>query len=172
MNPLKRLVFFGQYSVFCSPRPPKCCTVPKKPISLEQKLQRCCTVPKKPKHNKVWRALVFWDSTAFLLVLAQKHWFFWDSTAFLQSQASKVLYCPKKTNRFKAKRAKMLYCPKKTKKNKVWRAWAPPGPGGRQTLVFWFLCDSTAFLLGLASKHLFLGTVQRFCSFGPKALVQ
>ena len=78
----------------------------------------------------------FWTVQHFCRFWPNKHCFFWDSTAFLHSQAPKVLYCPKKTNLFKAKSAKMLYCPKKTKKTKVWRPWAPPGPGGLQTLVF------------------------------------
>ena len=50
---LKRLVFFGTVQRFCSPRPRKCCTVPKKPIFLRQKMQKCCTVPKKPKKPKL-----------------------------------------------------------------------------------------------------------------------
>ena len=185
---LKKIGFFGAVQRFCSLRPRKCCTVPKKPIFLGQKVQKCCTVPKETKKktkfgdlgllqglevSQLWFFWFFWDSTVFLLVLAQEGWFFLDSTAFLQSQASKMLYCPKKNyHLFKAKSAKVLHCPKKTKKTKVWRPWAPPGPGGLTTLVFLvflgqygifacfglkrlFFFDSTAFLQSQASKVLY-----------------
>ena len=166
MNRLKRLVFVGQYSVFAVPGL-ESAVLSQKNQSFQGKKCKNAVLSEKNQKNqsletlgsfRAWRSpnfgyfWFFWDSTAFLLVLAYKDWFFWR---FLQSQASKVLYCPKKTNRFKAKSAKRLYCPKKTKKSKVWRPWAPPVPGGLQTLVFGFFWDSTAFLLVLAYKDCF-----------------
>ena len=62
-----------------------------------------------------------------------------------------MLYCPKKTNLFKAKSAKMLYCPKKTKKKpKFGDLGLLQGLEVSKLWFFWFLWDSTAFLLVLA----------------------
>ena len=113
MNRLKRLVFWDS-TAFLQSQASKVLYCPKKTNLFKAKSAKMLYCPKKTKKNKVWRPwaasgpgglqtlvfLVFWDSTAFLLVLAYKDWIFWDSTAFLQSQASKVLYCPKKNQSF------------------------------------------------------------------------
>ena len=139
-------------------------------------MQKCCTVPKKQKHqsletlgsSRAWRSPNFgWDSTAFLLVFAEKRLVFLGQYSVFAVPGLESAVLSQKNNLCKAKSAKMLYCPKKKKQSLETlgssRAWRSPNFG-----FFGFFGTVRHFCLFWLKKVGFFGTVQRFCSPRPR----
>ena len=137
---LKTLVFVGTVRRFCSPRPPKCCTVPKKPIFLKQKVQKCCTVPKKPKKPKFGELGLLQGLEVCKLWLRR----------FCSPRPPKCCTVPKKPIFLKQKVQKCCTVPKKPKKHKFGELGLLQGLEVSKLWFFWFFWDSTTFLLVLA----------------------
>ena len=148
-----------------------------------QKVQKCCTVPKKNKKTKVWRPwappgpgglqtlffLVFLGQYGIFACFGLKRLVFLGQYSVFAVPGLESAVLSQKNQSFKAKSAKMLYCPKKTKKTKVQRPWAPPVPGGLQTLFFLVFLGQYGIFACFGLKRLFFfGTVQRFCSPRPR----